>query len=109
MRTVTFVALIALAILTIAAQARAGAPCCCAVPCAAPGPVVQLYRPYDVPPIYIVNQGPVYSGGWVFSRPQVVVPHAIQEYPYVAQDYPYYDGPAMYSRRHWRGPVRARY
>jgi hypothetical protein len=104
MRTVTFVALIAFAILAIASQARAGSPCCCAAPCAMPAPVTHVYRPYEVPPIYVVNQGPVYSGGWVYSRPQVVLPRAVERYPYVAADYPEYLPP-----RHYRRAIRVRY
>lgn len=113
MRTLTFVALVALAILTIASQARAGSPCCCTAPCVAPAPVYQsyVYRPYEVPPIYIVNQGPVYSGGGIYTRPQVVVPRRLPDYPYVAADYPYYyHGPAVQPLpRYRRSAIRARY
>jgi hypothetical protein len=105
MRTLTFVALFACAILAIASQARAGSPCCCAAPCAAPAQVMHVYRPYEVPPIYIVNQGPVYSGGWVYSQPQVVPPRAVERYPYVASDYPVEYLPL----RHYRRAIRARY
>ena len=106
MRTFTFVALFALAVLAIASQARAGSPCCCSAPCVAPAPV-HVYQPYDVPPIYVVNQGPVYSGGWVYSRPQVVTPQAVEQYPYVASDYPYHYG--VPSRSYRRSAIRARY
>jgi hypothetical protein len=108
MRTLTFVALIAAAIVFIAsAQARAGSPCCCAAPCVVPAPHVHVYKPYDLPQIYIVNQGPVYSGPWIYARPKVVLPRQVEDYPYVAYDYPY---PVMYPvPRRYRHPIRVRY
>ena len=108
MRTLTFVALVALAIIAIATQTRASSPC--GAPCMVPVPVYQshVYQPYEVPPIYVVNQGPVYSGGWVYSRPQVVAPQAVEQYPYVASDYPYHYG-VQPSRGYRRSAIRARY
>ena len=109
MRTLTFVALFALAVLAIASQARAGSPCCCAAPCVAPAPV-HVYQPYDVPPIYVVNQGPVYAGDGVWAQPQVVVPRRLPAYPYVASDYPDYHGPVLQPLpRYRRSAIRARY
>jgi hypothetical protein len=85
-----------------ASPVNAGSSCCCAAPCVAyvPPPVV-VYRPYEMPRIYIVDQGPVYSGPGIYTEPTVVVPRPMARYPYVARDYPAYHGP-YYSPR-WRG------
>jgi hypothetical protein len=65
---------------------------------------MMVYRPYEIPPVYIVNQGPVYSGPGIYTRPEVVVPRPMPAYPYVAYDYPVYrDGYAPLPRyRHYR-------
>jgi hypothetical protein len=68
----------------------------------APPPVV-LYRPYEMPRVYIVDQGPVYSGPGIYTEPTVVVPRPMPRYPYVAHDYPAYHGPYYSPRWHGRG------
>jgi hypothetical protein len=61
-----------------------------------------------MPRIYIVNQGPVYSGPGIYTRPLVVGAPPMADYPYVSHDYPYYDV-APLPRRMYRGPLRTRY
>lgn len=65
-----------------AATAPASAGCCCAMPCAAPPPVM-VYQPYEMPQIYVVDQGPVYSGPGIYTNPTLVLPHPMPPYPYV--------------------------
>lgn len=89
------------------------AACCGCVSACAPAPVVHrhlapVYRPYREP-IYVVNQGPVYSGPNI-----MLVPGAWQDettpavYPYIGHDYyrPSYRWRhgLMYPRaRRWHG------
>ena len=85
-RPLAIAALAALA-LAAASPVTAGSPCCCGSPCvAAP---TMLYQPYELPRVYIVNQGPVYSGAGIFTRPEIVVPKPMA-YPYVQHDFPVY-------------------
>ena len=83
----------ALAVLSAAAavsSASAGSPCCCAAPCVVAAPPVVVYAPYEMPRIYIVDQGPVYSGPGIYTNPTVVMPRRMARYPYVGRDYPAY-------------------
>jgi hypothetical protein len=97
-----FVSIAALATLSAAAAASSasagGAPCCCLEPCVvavpAPPPVI-VYKPYEMPRIYVVDQGPVYSGPGIYTEPTLVLPHRMPRYPYI--------GPA------YRAPLRVRY
>jgi hypothetical protein len=90
----------------VGAASTADAMCCCPVPCAAP-PVapVAVYQPYELPQIYVVDQGPVYSGPGIYTNPTLVLPRPMPPYPYVDSDYPAYP-PAYYGppRRHY-GPI----
>ena len=52
-------------------------------------PPVVVYEPYEMPQIYIVDQGPVYSGPGIYTNPTVVVPRPLARYPYVGRDYRY--------------------
>jgi hypothetical protein len=106
-RPLSIAALAALAMLAAPSPAVAGSPCCCAMPCAVPAPVV-VYR-VPAPPIYIVNQGPIYSGPYVYSQPQIVFPGPLANYPDFAESYPGYDAVTPPPRRVHRRALRARY
>jgi hypothetical protein len=74
--------------------AAAGSCCACSPICVQPAPVFVVPQPVYVKPIYIVNQGPVYSGPGIVTRPlkkHFNVPLA--DYPYVGRDhwYPRYN------------------
>jgi hypothetical protein len=75
---------------TFASPASAGSPCCCVAPCvvAVPAPPVLVYEPFEMPRVYIVDQGPVYSGPGIYTNPTVVLPRRMPRYPYVGRDYP---------------------
>jgi hypothetical protein len=110
-RPLSIAALGAIAALSMSVPASAGSPCCCTMACAVPAPVVKVYRPYEVPRIYIVNQGPVYSGPGIYTRPLVVGAPRMAGYPYVGPRYRYH-GRSYYRpmpRRVYRGPIRVRY
>jgi hypothetical protein len=84
-------AALAVAVVTMALPAHAGSPCCCAAPpCLAPAAPMVVYRPYELPPVYIVNQGPVYGGPGIYTKPEIEVLRPMPVYPYVAYDYPVY-------------------
>jgi hypothetical protein len=89
----------ALAVLSAAAtvsSASAGSPCCCPAPC------VLVYTPYEMPRIYVVDQGPVYSGPGIYTNPTLVLPRRLARYPYV--------GPRYYENLPpYREPLRSRY
>ncbi len=53
-----------------------------------PRATVKVYEPYEMPRIYIVDQGPVYSGPGIYTNPTVVLPHRMPRYPYIGRDYP---------------------
>jgi hypothetical protein len=76
---------IALAVLAAATTAISNAPakagCCCARTCAPAAPMM-VYQPYEMPQVYVVDQGPVYSGPGIYTNPTVVVPR-MPDYPYV--------------------------
>jgi len=95
----------ALAVLSATAaavsSASAGSPCCCVAPCVYAAPPVVVYQPYEMPRIYIVDQGPVYSGPGIYTNPTVVMPHRLPRYPYVGRDYP--------NLPPYREPLRSRY
>jgi hypothetical protein len=99
-RTLSIAALAALAATASAPSANAGSPCCCVAPCVVAPPVI-VYTPYEMPRIYIVDQGPVYSGPGIYTNPTVVLPRRMPRYPYVGRDYP--DLPP------YREPLRSRY
>ncbi|MGH6768251.1 MAG: hypothetical protein ACRECO_04430 [Xanthobacteraceae bacterium] len=103
-RLLSIAAIGMLAALAAPASANAGSPCCCGMPCAAPAPVVVYSVPR--PPIYIVNQGPVYSGPYIYSQPQIVFSGPIADFPYYAESYPAHYAP---PRRYRRPPLRVRY
>jgi hypothetical protein len=75
---------------TVSPASAGGSPCCCVAPCviAAPPPVV-VYEPYEMPRIYIVDRGPVYSGPGIYTNRTVIYPRKLARYPYVSRDYPY--------------------
>ena len=89
----------------IAAGAASEAAACCGywVPVVAVGPL---------PPVYVVNQGPVYSGPSIITYPGYFEALAWPRfYPYVNVDYhfpwyaePGYYGPARYG--HYHRPYR---
>jgi hypothetical protein len=90
-RSLSIAALAALsAAATVSPASAGGSPCCCVAPCviAAPPPVV-VYEPYEMPRIYIVDRGPVYSGPGIYTNPTVVMPRRLPRYPYVSHDYRY--------------------
>ena len=90
-RTMSLAAVAVTVIMAAAIPAGAGSPCCCAMPCVVPAPApVIVYQPYEMPQIYVVDQGPVYSGPGIFTNPTVVLPRRMPKYPYVGHDYPRY-------------------
>jgi hypothetical protein len=90
-RPLFMLALGAIASISALTPAAAGGCCnACGVPCPVPAPVFVVPQPVYVKPIYIVNQGPVYGGPGIVTRPlkkHFNVPLA--DYPYVWQDFPY--------------------
>jgi hypothetical protein len=94
----------ALAVLSTAAavsSASAGSPCCCVAPCVYAAPPVVVYQPYEMPRIYVVDLGPVYSGPGIYANPTVVMPHRLPRYPYVGRDHR--------NLPPYREPLRSRY
>ncbi|MCC6888167.1 MAG: hypothetical protein IT536_06495 [Hyphomicrobiales bacterium] len=90
-RSILTIAAVALAMGATPSAAQAGGLCCCPAPCLAPGPPVMVYEPYRMPQIYVVDQGPVYSGPGIYTNPTVVLPRPMPPYPYVGRDDPYGD------------------
>ena len=101
-RTLSIAALATLAAVAAVSSAKAGSPCCCFAPCVVAAPPVVVYTPYEMPRIYIVDQGPVYSGPGIYTNPTVVLPRRMPRYPYVGRDYPGYLPPYV-------EPLRSRY
>ena len=89
-RTLSIAALATAAAVAAAPSANAGSPCCCPAPCVVAPPPVVVYTPYEMPQIYIVDQGPVYSGPGIYTNPTVVMPWRMPRYPYVGRAYPHY-------------------
>jgi hypothetical protein len=81
MMTRRSLSLAALAMLSTSAASAADLPCCRVA-----APVVLL----EMPRIYIVDQGPVYSGPGIYTNPTVVLPWRMAHYPYVGRGYPSY-------------------
>ena len=83
-RSRSIAALVAVSAAASIAPASAGSPCCCVDPCvvAAPPPVV-VYEPYVMPRIYVVDQGPVYSGPGIYTNRTVIYPRKLARYPYL--------------------------
>ena len=73
-RSLSIAALTVLSAVAAVSSASAGSPCCCAAPCVYAAPPVVVYQPYEMPRIYIVDQGPVYSGPGIYTNPTVVMP-----------------------------------
>jgi hypothetical protein len=66
-----------------------------------PATPMMVYRPYEIPPIYVVNQGPVYGGPGIYTRPEIAWPRPMAAYPYVAYDYPAYRDDAAPMPHYW--------
>jgi hypothetical protein len=47
-----------------------------------------VYEPYVMPQIYIVDQGPVYSGPGIWTNPTVVVPRPMYYPQFEGYHYP---------------------
>ena len=80
------------ALVTMAAvtEVAAGSCCACGTPCVVPGRYIPVLDVPDVTPIYVVNQGPTYTGPGVMTYPGFFDerrPPA--DYPYVSHDYYY--------------------
>lgn len=101
-RSLSIAALTVLSAAAAVSSASAGSACCCAAPCVYAAPPVVVYTPYEMPRIYIVDQGPVYSGPGIYTNPTVVMPRRMPRYPYVGRDYPNYLPP-------YREPLQSRY
>jgi len=100
-RSLLVTALTLLSAAAAVSPASADGPCCCPAPCAvAPRPVA-VYEPFEMPRIYIVDQGPVYSGPGIYTNPTVVMPWRMARYPYVGRAYAY--------RPPYVAPLRVRY
>ena len=92
----------ALTLLSAAPLASSASADGCRTPCvAAPRPVA-VYEPFEMPRIYIVDQGPVYSGPGIYTNPTVVMPWRMARYPYVGRVYAYRPQPYV-------APLRVRY
>ena len=108
-RSLQWLALGALTASAAVTQAAAGS-CCnvCAAPCVAPVPVVAV-QPVPVPPVFVVNQGPLYTGPGIMTYPGYFNEwRAPAFYPYVSVDYyypaysPYYYEPRRYRHVSYR-------
>jgi hypothetical protein len=92
LRTTLSIAVAATAAAFVSSPVRAGAPCWDPCDIAGPaivvGPPIVVYEPYQMPRIYAVDQGPVYSGPGIYTKPTVVMPRRMPRYPYVRRDYP---------------------
>ena len=89
-RPLQHLVLAALVSLAAASQAAAGACCNCGTPCMVTGRYIPVMDVSVVTPIYVVNQGPTYTGPGVMTYPGFFDerrPPA--DYPYVSHDYPY--------------------
>ena len=100
-RSLSLAALTVLSATASISAASAGSPCCCPAPCVVAGPPVVVYTPYEMPRIYIVDHGPVYSGPGIYANPTLVVPRPMVGYPYV--------GPRYGHLPRYRAPLRSRY
>ena len=100
-RSLSIAVLTVLSATASVSSASAGSPCCCPAPCFVAGPPVVVYTPYEMPRIYVVDMGPVYSGPGIYTNPTVVMPHRLPRYPYVGRDYRYLPP--------YREPLRSRY
>jgi hypothetical protein len=90
------------ALITAGAATQASA-CCgwCAALCGVPVPVVAVG---PLPPVYVVNQGPVYSGPSIITYPGYFEALAWPRfYPSVdvGYHYPWYSEPAYYPYAHY--------
>ena len=101
-RSLSIAALTVLSAAAAVSSASAGSPCCCPAPCVVAGPPVVVYTPYEMPRIYVVDHGPVYSGPGIYTNPTLVLPRRMARYPYVGPRY-YRDLPP------YREPLRSRY
>ena len=102
--------LIALGALIVGGVATEASACCgwCAAPCGALAPVVAVG---PLPPVYVVNQGPVYSGPSLITYPGYFEALAWPRfYPSVTTHYPLYSGyfPYGYSGR-YHAPISPYY
>ena len=94
-RPLLLLALGATAFMSAAAPAIAGD--CCAPQVVV---VVEPAEPLYVKPFFIVNQGPVYGGPGIVTRP------LIKEFHVPPADYPYVTHVYYYSSYPYRGPMR---
>jgi len=93
--------LLALGALIAAGAATEASACCgwCAAPCGTPIPVVAVA---PLPPVYVVNQGPVFSGPSIITYPGYFEALAWPRfYPYVESHYPWYSEPGYYPYAHY--------
>jgi hypothetical protein len=88
-RPLLLLALSAMTSMSTLTPATAGACCGCGTPCIVPVPVVVVpVEPFYVKPIYIVNQGPVYGGPGIITRPlKKHFNQPLADYPYVGRDF----------------------
>jgi hypothetical protein len=100
-RSLSIAALTVLSAAASVSAASAGSPCCCPAPCVVAGPPVVVYTPYEMPRIYVVDPGPVYSGPGIYTNPTLVLPRRMPDYPYV--------GPRYGDLPPYRAPLRSRY
>ena len=100
-RLLSLAALTVLSTAAAVSSASAGSPCCCPAPCVVAGPPVVVYTPYEMPRIYVVDQGPVFSGPGIYTNPTVMMPHRMARYPYI--------GPRHGYLPPYREPLRSRY
>jgi hypothetical protein len=92
-RSLQLLAFAILAAAATAAPALAGSAACCG--CNGVCPVVQVLEPSDYKPIYVVNQGPTFSGYGIVTAPATVARIKVRHYPYAGhgwQLYRPYDG-----------------
>jgi len=72
----------------------------CLAPCVRHVVVVEPAEPLYVKPFFIVDQGPVYGGPGIVTRP------LIKEFHVPPADYPYVTHVYYYSSYPYRGPMR---
>ena len=98
--------LLALTAFVSAAAAATALACSCCGGCAyhcAPPAQIQIW---GLSPVYVVNQGPIFSGPGFYTSPTYQGEVSTVDYPYVGNgDYPRYYRP---HHQYWQGALPAR-
>jgi hypothetical protein len=96
-RSLYLLAASAAAALAFANPANAGGCCeCVAIPTCPPAEYIPVLELPEVTPIYVVNQGPVYTGPGIVSAPMFYkLRTSTAPYPYIGHEHYY---PRVYRR-----------